>query len=268
MRVIALVAAASFLASCNPSDSPTTADVETFVLASTTSTQDSGLLDLLIPRFEAAEPDYRVKVVAVGSGEALDLGRRGDADVLLVHSPDAELRFMKEGHGTSRQPVMQNDLVIAGPPSDPAGSRRAADAPDAMKMIAASESVFLSRGDRSGTHARELSVWEEADIDPSGDWYRESGQGMAETLAIAAELSAYLLTDTATLTVVSPPGLVVLFDNDPSLVNPYNVIVAASTRHRAAAERFASWITSDEGRRLISGFGSAGYGDPLFEVST
>lgn len=262
MRTFALaLAGVLLLSACQQPGDPT----ETFVLASTTSTQDSGLLDALVPAFEETVPRLQVKVVAVGSGEAIDLGRRGDADVLLVHSPSAEETFMAEGHGVDRRAVMQNDFVIAGAPEDPAGIASAADAADAFRRIAQAETPFISRGDESGTHQRELRTWEQAGIAPSGGWYLSSGQGMAETIAIAAESGAYLLTDTATFTVAGSTGsLEVLFDGDPTLENPYSVIVVTKARHPEAARMFADWITGPDGQQLIGDFGWDRFGKSLF----
>jgi tungstate transport system substrate-binding protein len=176
---------------------------ETVVLASTTSTEDSGLFDELLPAFEKANPRYRIVVVAVGSGEALAIARRGDADVLLVHSPAAESTFMAEGHGASRQPVMYNDFVLVGDPTDPAHVRGINDAAAALAQIARTASPFVSRGDQSGTHAKELSLWKAAGITPAdsskrGRWYMDVGQGMGETLRIANERHAYTLSDRGT----------------------------------------------------------------------
>lgn len=258
-----VIAALAVLVACAPRTA--TPSAETFVLASTTSTQDSGLLDALTPAFERAFPRYRLKIVAVGSGEAMDLGRRGDADVLLVHSPDDEEIFMREGRGVSRQPVMRNDFVIAGPRADRAQVRRASGGADAFRRIARAGARFVSRGDESGTHRRELRTWKAARVAPAGAWYLEAGQGMAETLAIASELRAYVLTDTATLTVVRRSvDLRALLRGDPSLINPYSVIPVKLARHLSAATAFARWITGPQGQGLIAEFGRGAYGAPLF----
>lgn len=238
---------------------------ETFVLASTTSTQDSGLLDALVPAFEKVAPRYRAKVVAVGSGEAMDLGRRGDADVLLVHSPDDERKFMDEGLGLFRKAVMRNDFVIAGPSQDPGPIRSSANAEQAFLRIAQSRSLFVSRGDESGTHERELKTWGAAGLSPSGSWYLESGQGMAETLTIASERGCYVLTDTATFTVMkNKVNLEILFSGDSKLINPYSVILAKRARRLDAGVAFAEWITGTAGQRFIGEFGRGEYGEPLF----
>lgn len=238
---------------------------ETFVVASTTSTQDSGFLDAVGPAFEGDHPQYRPKVVAVGSGEAIELGRRGDADVLLTHSPRDEERFMVDGLGVFRRPVMQNDFVIAGPADDAARVAEASDGPDAFRRISATRVQFVSRADDSGTHKRELETWERAGIQPTGDWYLESGQGMAETLRIAAERQAYVLTDTATFRVIhNKGGLVFLFESDPAFINPYSVIPVAEARHLAAATAFAEWLTGTKGQTFIRTFGVKEFGSALF----
>jgi tungstate transport system substrate-binding protein len=239
--------------------------VETFVLASTTSTQDSGFLDAVGPVFEKAYPKYRIKVVAVGSGEALNLGRKGDADVLLVHSPDDEVKFMDEGYGLWRKLVMRNDFVIVGPKSDPAAAALITSAAAAFGKIAAAQSPFVSRGDQSGTHKKELKLWAAAAVTPSGSWYLSSGQGMAETLRITSEKRAYTLTDTATFSAVAKTvDLAIVFAGDPALKNPYSVIPLKNAQHQAAGLTFANWIISPAGQRFIYGFGRKQYGKALF----
>lgn len=253
------------LSGCTPATS-SKQNGETFVIASTTSTQDSGLLDVLVPSFERDHRQFRAKVVAVGSGEAIDLGRQGDGDVLLVHSPKQELEFMSEGLGLFRRPVMRNDFVIVGPPDDPARVDTARDAADAFLRIARARSRFLSRGDESGTHQRELETWQRAGVTRFDDWYSESGQGMAETLAIAGESSAYVLTDTASFRVSADRlPLKLLFEGDPLLDNPYSVIPVKNARHREAAIAFAEWITGPTGQQVIRNFGIERYGSSLFE---
>jgi tungstate transport system substrate-binding protein len=185
---------------------PTTAAPETtttvaqsdLILASTTSTQDSGLFDVLIPAFNEASPQYTVKVVAVGSGEAMKLGETGDADVLLVHSPAAEKTFMENGFGVDRKPVMYNDFIVVGPSADAAKIKGMTDASDAFSKIANAKALFYSRGDDSGTHNKEKAIWMEAAITPEGDWYQVTGQGMGETLTIADQKAGYTLSDRGT----------------------------------------------------------------------
>ncbi|MCL2537570.1 MAG: extracellular solute-binding protein [Coriobacteriia bacterium] len=247
------------------------ADTVNMVLASTTSTQDSGLFDALIPAFNEAHPEINVQVVAVGSGEAMEMGRRGDADVLLVHSPAAEITFMDEGYGTERLPVMYNDLVIVGPEADPADVAGAADANEAFKRIADSQSTFISRGDDSGTHARELSIWALDEITPAdigdGSWYEESGQGMGATLKIAEEFQAYTLTDRATYLNLTKEGalqLPILNEGSTELLNYYHVITVKDAKEQAAAQAFMDWIVSPAGQETIATFGLEDFGAALF----
>lgn len=167
------------------------------ILATTTSTQDSGLLDVLIPVFEQ-QSGYMLKPIAVGTGEALAMGARGEADVLLVHAPEAEARFVAEGHGLNRRAVMHNDFILVGPPEDPAGLKGQQKIGEALKRLAELRLPFVSRGDRSGTHMLELTLWKQAELTPHGAWYLEAGQGMGETLRIAAEKGGYALTDRGT----------------------------------------------------------------------
>lgn len=237
-------------------------------LATTTSTEDSGLLDVLIPAFER-ESGIKINVVAVGSGQALELGRRGDADVLLTHSPDAEKAFMDEGWGGVRRAVMHNDFVIAGPASDPAGIKKARTAARAFKLIAGAKSAFVSRGDESGTHQKEKSVWKEAGVDPDAAWYISAGTGMAAALRMAHEKKAYILCDRATyLALNSEVELVVLLEGDPGLLNHYAVITVNAAKHSHVrsdeASRFADFLVSPNGQRMIGDFGVERYGQPLF----
>jgi tungstate transport system substrate-binding protein len=235
------------------------------VLASTTSTEDSGLFDRLLPAFAAAAPDYDVRLVAVGSGQALRLGERGDADVLLVHSPAEEARFMAAGFGEERRPVMHNEFVIVGPGADPAGAR-GRDPAGALRAIAEAGSPFVSRGDDSGTHRKEQALWRAAGVSPEREpWYADVGQGMGETLAVAAERGAYTLTDVATFLFLEQlGGLRVLVEGDSALRNPYSVIVATRARNRAGARAFARWITAPAAQQLIGAHGRAEFGRPLF----
>jgi tungstate transport system substrate-binding protein len=234
------------------------------LLATTTSTRDSGLLDELLPSFERRS-GCTVKTLAVGSGEAMELGERGDADVLLVHSPEDEEAFMAEGHGASREAVMHNDFVLLGPPADPAGIEQADDAPDALARIAGREASFASRGDDSGTHAKELSLWEAAGVKPEGDWYVETGQGMGETLTIAGQKQAYTLSDRGTFLAVENLGVGLLYEGGEALLNPYHVIVVEGEDvRRECAERFSTWITAPTTQRAIESFGVEEFGEPLF----
>lgn len=237
------------------------------VLATTTSTQDSGLLDALVPAFER-ESGYRLKTIAVGSGEAIELGSRGEADVLLVHSPDAEEELMATGKAAERRLVMHNDFVIVGAADDQAATRGSTPT-DALKAIADAQAPFVSRGDDSGTHALELELWEEAGARPAGDWYEETGQGMGATLRIADQRRAYTLTDRGTyLSTSDSTDLELLVEDDPSLLNVYHVIdVAPAAGPRVNAEgggAFARWIVSPDAQRIIGRFGRAEFGRPLF----
>lgn len=237
------------------------------VLSSTTSTEDSGLFDVLIPAFEAAHPSLRVRVLAVGSGQALELGRRGDADVLLTHAPAAESLFVAQGHGEERRPVMYNDFVLVGPAADPAGVRGESDAAAALARIAAAAAPFISRGDDSGTHRKELDLWEAAGLggpDARGPGYLEAGQGMGEVLRVAAEKEAYTLSDRSTFLFLRDLPLEVLLEGDPRLTNPYAVIVVRTAKNRAGGRAFADWITSPRGQAVVGAYGRERFGQPLF----
>jgi tungstate transport system substrate-binding protein len=235
------------------------------ILASTTSTQDSGLFEVLIPAFEAAYP-YTVKVIAVGSGEAIEMGRTGDADVLLVHSPAAEKTFMEEGFGVERKAVMYNDFIIVGPTDDPAGISGMTDAAEAFAAIAEAEASFYSRGDDSGTNTKELAIWEKAGITPEGDWYVITGQGMGDTLTITDQEGGYTLSDRATyLTKKDSLALEILAEGDTILFNQYHVITVKDAVNAQGAADFMAWITSDSVQQdLIAPFGVEEFGMPLF----
>ena len=234
------------------------------VMATTTSTRDTGLLDTLVPAFEKAT-NCSVKTVAVGSGQALDLGERGQADVLLVHSPDAEQAFMKQGHGLSRKAVMHNDFVLVGPPADPAKVAHAGGIDPALRAIAKTKSPFASRADDSGTNAKELALWQKAGIKPSGSWYIKTGQGMGATLVIANQKNAYTLSDRGTFLATKNLDSKILVQGDPQLLNPYHVIVV---KHQGTnvgcAKAFSNWIISAPTQKLIGGFGRRRYGQALF----
>ncbi len=237
-------------------------------VASTTSLYDTGLLDELVPAFQAAHPEYEAQVVAVGTGEALALGRRGDADVLLAHAPEREERFLAEGHGLRRTTFMRNDFVIAGPAEDPAGVADAVDAADALGRIARAEAGFASRGDDSGTNIRERMLWRDTGLEPGGDWYLDVGQGMGSTLLFAAERRAYTLTDRATLTTMRANGLdlVELYADGDAMLNVYSVIPAARALRPEGAAAFETWILGDEAAAIIRDFGAERYGQPLFTL--
>lgn len=245
------------------------AEEMSLILATTTSTEDSGLLDAILPEFEKV-CGCKVKVVAVGSGQALQLGIDGNADVLLVHSPDGEKTFMDKGDGVRREDVMYNDFVILGPAEDPAGILGMTSAADAFAMIAASEYTFISRGDDSGTHAKEKSIWQAADMDPNEDWYISAGQGMGEALTMADELEAYTLSDRATYLTRTEEGLKiqVLVEGDPILFNPYGVIAVnpakSSSINADLANQFIDWLISVPTQEMIASFGAAEFGQGLF----
>ncbi|MFH1141688.1 MAG: substrate-binding domain-containing protein [Chloroflexota bacterium] len=239
------------------------------ILATTTSTRDSGLLDILLPRFEDAT-GYVVKPIAVGSGQAMALGERGEADVLLVHAPESELKFMEAGHGINRRLVMHNDFVIVGPAADPAGIKGMTSAAEGLKKIAAAKAVFISRGDNSGTNQLELKVWSSVGIDPKGQaWYQESGQGMGATLGIAFDKGAYTISDRATyLATRKNLALETLVEGDKALLNIYHVIQInpqKSLRINAeGAKAFSDFMLAPETQQTIGRFGVEQYGQPLF----
>jgi tungstate transport system substrate-binding protein len=231
-------------------------------VASTTSTEASGLFGHILPLFEA-ETGIDVRVVAVGTGQAFEIGRRGDADVVFVHDRAGEEAFVAEGHGVERHPVMYNDYVLVGPESDPAGVAGMADAALALRRIAEAGAPFASRGDDSGTHRTERRLWREAGVEPSGGWYRETGSGMGQTLNTAAGMDAYALADRGTwLGFGNRQNLEVLVQGDPRLFNQYGVIPVNPERHpHVKAElgrRFIAWLVSDEGQRAIAGYRIAG----------
>ena len=240
----------------------------TIILATTTSTQDSGLLDDMLPRFEHLT-GYRVKTIAVGSGQAIAMGKRGEADVLLVHSPEAEKALVADGAGVNRRIVMHNDFILVGPAWDPAAIR-SHTAMEALQRIAATKALFLSRADNSGTHAQELKLWKAAGLIPEGQaWYQQTGQGMGQTLAIAAEKKAYTLSDRGTyLALQKKLGLAILHEGDPALRNVYHVIELNPTRfpkvNTAGGRAFADFMVSKAVQKRIKEFGISLYGSPLF----
>jgi tungstate transport system substrate-binding protein len=241
---------------------------ETLTLASTTSTLDSGLFDALIPPFET-EFNCTVKIIAVGTGQAMRLARDGNADVLLVHDRQAEEKFVADGFGVKRLDVMHNDFVVVGPKNDPAGISGLKGA-EAFKKIAVNGAFFVSRGDDSGTHKKELQLWKAAGVSPAGEWYLESGSGMEATLRIANEKIAYCIVDRATWLAHQKEidTLVILAQSDALLFNPYSVIVVAPTKfpwlNVKLASRFAEFIRSPEGQAIIRDFGREKYKEPLF----
>jgi tungstate transport system substrate-binding protein len=243
-------------------------------LASTTSTQDSGLFDVLIPAFEKDYPQYKVKVIAVGSGEALKMGQTKDADVLLVHSPAAEIKLIADGFATTRTPVMHNDFVLVGPKADPAGLKASKNTTEAMlalqKAGKAGKATFISRGDNSGTNTKELGLWTKSGITTptaaTDKWYISTGQGMGETLKVADEKGAYTLADRGTWLSAKAnlPGLEIVYEKDKALLNPYTVIVVPGSKNEAGGQAFADWIVSPAGQKVIAEFGVQKYGEQLF----
>ena len=258
-----------------PMSAPTTASPAptkasgTLILATTTSTQDSGLLDVLVPMFEE-ETGYTVKTVAVGSGQAIQMATTGDADVLLVHSPAAEKTMVAAGDGIERALVMHNDFIFVGPSSDPSGVKTAKITNDAMNAIATGKAPFISRGDNSGTNALELNLWKAINISPKGQsWYEETGQGMGATLLVASQKAAYTISDRATyLAQKKNLSLDILFEKDTALLNVYHVIVVNPAKHPSvkvdAARAFAAWIVRDDIQKVIGAFGVDKYGQQLF----
>ncbi|NLF52235.1 MAG: solute-binding protein [Leptolinea sp.] len=252
----------------NPTEVSSSNSNTEIILATTTSTRDSGLLDTLLPEFEKSS-GIKVKMVAVGSGAALTMGQEGNADVLLVHSPAAEEKYMEEGYGKDRVLVMHNDFVVVGPEDDPAGISGAATTADAFKAIADAGSIFVSRADNSGTHSKELAIWKQLSLTPEGDWYLQSGQGMGETLRIASEKACYTLTDRSTyLSLKDTLDLSILYEGEKSLLNIYHVITVNPDKHSNlnydGAKAFADWIVSAETQKIIATFGTEKFGQPLF----
>jgi tungstate transport system substrate-binding protein len=244
---------------------------KTVILATTTSTQDSGLLDVLVPEFEKAS-GYVVKPVSVGSGQAMAMGRKGEADVLLVHSPADEQKFMEEGFGVDRRLVMHNDFILVGPSSDPAKVKGAGSAKGALKRIAEAGTLFVSRGDNSGTHAKEKGLWKAAGLNPEGQrWYQQTGLGMGETLNVASEKTGYTLTDRGTYLALRKGrqlALEVLVEREPLLLNVYHVIQVNPAKwpkvNAAGAKAFADFIVSPKVQEIIAKFGVEKFGAPLF----
>jgi len=242
-----------------------TASEDVLRLATTTSTYDSGLLDEIIPHFEETY-DVRVKIIAVGTKQALELGRRGDADVLLVHAPEMEEGFVEEGHGKYRYDVMYNEFVLVGPKDDPAGIEGMDDPTEAFEKVYDDQAIFCSRGDGSGTHIKEMNIWEKAGFDYNeiddrdNEWYRSFGQGMGDTLRNAHELDAYTLTDEATYLSIKDEidDLIIHVKNDSAMLNQYGVIPVNGAVHPELAEDFADWMISQEVQNMIDDYTEEG----------
>lgn len=227
-------------------------------MATTTSTDNSGLLKEILPVFQE-KTGYEVQVIAVGTGKALKMGRDGDVDVVLVHARAAEDKFVADGHGNQRFGVMYNDFVLVGPQSDPAGVKESKRAAAALKKVALASAVFVSRGDDSGTHKKEKQLWEAAGVKPEGEWYREAGQGMGKVLQMAGELEAYTMTDRGTwLAYMSKSPLQIVLEGDETLFNPYGIIAVSARKYpdsnQAGAQVLIDWLVSEEGRQLIGDF--------------
>ncbi|MDT8419416.1 MAG: substrate-binding domain-containing protein [Desulfuromonadales bacterium] len=238
-------------------------------LATTTSTENSGLLAELLPPFEEAN-DCKVDVIAVGTGKAIKLGESGDVDVVMVHARSKEDKFVAAGFGIDRRDVMYNDFVILGPPADPAGIRGGSDAAAAMGKIAGSGSTFVSRGDDSGTHSREKQLWKKAGIEPAGDWYLAAGRGMGEVIVMAGERLGYTLSDRGTyIAFKAKTELQIAVEGDKGLFNPYGAIMVNPEKHPHVkvdlAGKFLDYLTSAQARRLITGFRKGG--EQLFYVA-
>jgi len=265
--LVGIAALLPLLAACGSSD-PVKRDE--LIVATTTSLKDSGLIDdLVLPLFAKTAPDVTVKVLAVGSGEAMAMGSSGEADVLFVHSPADEAAFMAAGDGTLRLPVATNHFVIVGPGNDPAGVRRAQTATAAFSGISERAGTFVTRGDESGTNKKELKIWDAAGVRPSGAWYISTGQGMGETLRIASEKQGYTLTDLATfLSLQDTHDLAPLFTGSQDLLNVYSVIIVNQAKfptvNAAAAEQMAQVLVSPAGQKAIGAYGVDKYGQQLF----
>jgi len=263
-----LLAVLAFFVAAGPLAAQTPAPASrTLILSTTTSTQDSGLLDVLVPMFEKAT-GYSVKTISVGTGQALALAARGEADVTLAHAPALEKKYVEEGKMSNRRLVMYNDFVVIGPAEDPARAK-GLPAVEALKRIAAAEARFVSRGDKSGTHALELALWKRAGVEPKGAWYVESGQGMGQTLLIANERKAYALTDRGTyLAFQKRVDLPILAEKDRALLNIYSVMEVNPANgprvNAAAGKAFAAFMVSPDLQAVIKTFGVEKYGQPLF----
>lgn len=241
---------------------------KSFILATTTSTQDSGLLDFIIPKFEK-ETGIKVKVVAKGTGEALEMGKRGDADCLLVHAKSKEEQFIKDGYALKRYDVMYNDFVIVGPQNDSANIKSADNDPLlSFKKIYEKKATFISRGDESGTHIKEKEIWKKLNINPSGDWYISAGAGMGAVLKMADEKGAYTLTDRATyLSMKDKISLIIVAEKNPILYNQYGIMMVNPKKHKIKekeVQNFIEWILSDKAQKLIGEYGRDKYGQSLF----
>jgi len=235
-------------------------------MATTTSTDNTGLLKAILPEFEA-QTGYQIQVVAVGTGKALKMGRDGDVDVVLVHARDAEEKFVADGYGIKRHDVMYNQFIILGPETDPASVKTAESAAEALTFIARNKAKFISRGDDSGTHKKEQGLWKTADVVPHGKWYMEAGQGMGKIIQMSGELDAYTLSDSGTWLVYQEKSpLKSLYAGDKVLFNPYGIVAVNPELHKDAnhkgADALIGWLTSKDGQKLIGDFRF--HGEQLF----
>ena len=263
LLMVVLMLLALALPGCKPNP-----DDPELILATTTSTQDSGLLDVLVPIFEE-QSGYIVQVIAVGSGKAMQMGMDGNADVLLVHAPASEEQFMADGYGSDRRLVMHNDFIIVGPAADPAGIRGMSSSAEAFTQVVNAAAPFITRGDDSGTHKKELEIWKAAGITPEGEWYLDTGQGMGASLTIASEQEAYILTDRATyLATQENLDLEILVEGEAALLNIYHVIVVNPELYplvnNDGAIAFAEFMVAKDTQATIGEFGVEEFGSPLF----
>lgn len=235
------------------------------VLGTTHTLEDSGLLDVLVREYRQEHgSDHHLSVIVAGSGEVLAMARHGDVDVVLSHSPEAELALTEEGAAVAREPVMHNHFLLLGPPSDPAGAAMAESAPSAFRRIALAAQPFVSRGDDSGTHAMEKAVWRDAQILPAWSGYVESGTGMADALRLASQRSAYILADGATYPVLRDELDLVVMYVGADLPNQYSVLIASAARNDAGARQFARWLRGERAQRVIAAYRASAGDDPLF----
>ncbi len=265
MKKFLILGLSFFSLTCSPK-------IKIFTLASTTSVDDCGLLDVLLPAFEKRY-NVKIKIIAVGSGQAFRLGRDGNADCLLVHDPQAEEEFVSGGYGTSRYQIFSNKFILVGPKTDPAKVRSSKDIIEALKKIYQNKTFFVSRADNSGTHKKEIVLWKLAELIPKGSWYIGSGSGMETTLRVAQEKQAYCLTDSATYIVHRQelPDLEQLVKDDAQLFNPYSVILVSPKKfpkvNYSLGEKFVEYLRSGEGQEIIKNFGKDKFGFSLFQVN-
>jgi tungstate transport system substrate-binding protein len=251
------------LAACARAD----AERERVLLAATHTVEDSGLLEVIIAAFDSTHPQYSLHATVTATGQALELGRQGDVDVLLVHSPEDERTFMEDGFGISRREVMESDFILLGPVADPAGINHTPDVGEAFRRLGTGVAPFVSRGDESGTHRKELDIWDEIGVVPQGEWYIQSGVGMADALLVASQRAAYILSDRPTfLALRSSLQLEILSEGDARLLNPYSVIQVRNAANAEGARAFSDWITGPAAQSLIANFG-ADAGRPVFRAT-